>query len=350
MIDPVIVSFELFGMTLALRWYGVIVMVGIVVGGFIVERGLKQRGEKSDSIWDAIVWVVPIGVIGARLWYVFNATLGGNRAYLEDPASILRIWEGGLHIFGGFLFGAIALLVYLRQNKLDPWLFLDAAGPAALIGQGIGRIANFINQELYGPPTSLPWGIPIEAAHRLPDFPTSRFPVETTRFHPTFAYELLWNFLTAGLLLWLSRRYGKQLKPGTIFAGWLLAAGLGRTWIELFFRTDQPQIGASGISYSAIFAALMALAGAVLLMVRYKALDFKFAENWEEDYQRSGDQKVETGEIEVLVEPVGEQVSPRKSKARTANATAAKGKLVRRKPARRTSKTTKKPAGAKKST
>jgi phosphatidylglycerol:prolipoprotein diacylglycerol transferase len=278
--------------------------------------------------------------------------LGGNRAYLEDPASILRIWEGGLHIFGGFLFGATALLLYLRKNNLDPWLFLDAAGPAALIGQGIGRIANFINQELYGPPTTLPWGIPIEAAHRLPEFPTSRFPVETTRFHPTFAYELLWNFLTAGLLLWLARRYGKQLKPGTIFAGWLLAAGLGRTWIELFFRPDQPEIGASGISYSAIFAALMALAGAILLMVRYKALDFKFAENWEEDYQLSSDQEVETGESEALDEPVeavAEPVAPRKSKARTANATAAKGKLVRRKPARRTSKTTKKPARTKKS-
>lgn len=293
MINPVIFSFKLLGgITLTLRWYGVIVMIGVVVGSLIVERELRRRGEKSDRIWDALLWVLPIGIIGARLWYVLNAILGGNRSYLEDPLSILRTWEGGLHIFGGFLFGAAALLYYLRRNHLDPWLFLDAAGPAALIGQGIGRLANFINQELYGPPTNLPWGIPIQADHRLPQYQDlSRFPVETTRFHPTFAYELIWNFITAGILLWLSRRYEKQLKPGTIFAGWLIAAGIGRTWIELFFRPDQPKIPGLGISYSAIFAALMAIAGAVMLLARYGKIHFKFAENWEEEYRVSGEAK-----------------------------------------------------------
>jgi prolipoprotein diacylglyceryl transferase len=140
MIDPVIFSVEIFGITLTLRWYGVIVMIGVVIGSLIVERELSRRGEKGDRIWDALIWVLPAGIIGARLWYVFNSILGGNRSYLDNPASILRVWEGGLHIFGGFLFGAAALLYYLRQNQLDPWLFLDAAGPAALVGQGIGRI------------------------------------------------------------------------------------------------------------------------------------------------------------------------------------------------------------------
>ncbi len=285
MIDPVIFTIELFGRELTLRWYGVIVMVGIIVGSLIVERGLKERGEKGDRIWDALIWVLPAGIIGARLWYVFNANLGGNRIYLENPASILRVWEGGLHIFGGFLLGVIALLLYLRQNKLDPWLFLDAAGPAALIGQGIGRLANFINQELYGPPTTLPWGIPISAEHRLPQYQDlSLFPVETTRFHPTFAYEMLWNFAAAGLLLWLSRRYREDLKPGALFAGWMVLAGVGRVIIE-FFRPDQPKIPELGISYSSIFAALMAIAGAVLLMARYKAINPKFAEKWEEEYK-----------------------------------------------------------------
>ena len=287
MIDPVIFSVELFGITLTLRWYGVIVMTAVVVGALIVERELKRRGEQGDRIWDALVWVLPAGIIGARLWYVLNATLGGNRSYLENPASIIRVWEGGLHIFGGFLFGAIALLFYLRQNKLDPWLFLDAAGPAALIGQGIGRIANFINQELYGPPTTLPWGIPISAEHRLPQYQDlNLFPVESTRFHPTFAYEMLWNFASAGLLLWLSRRYREDLKPGALFAGWLVLAGIGRAIIE-FFRPDQPKIPGLGISYSSIFAALMAIVGAVLLMARYRVIQPKFAENWEEEYKRS---------------------------------------------------------------
>ena len=296
MIDPVIFTIGNF----SLRWYGVIVMLGVIAGSLIVERELKRRGEKGDRIWDALIWVLPAGIIGARLWYVLNAVLGGNRSYLEDPASMIRVWEGGLHIFGGFLFGTLALLFYLRRNHLDPWLFLDAAGPAALVGQGIGRLANFINQELYGPPTTLPWGIPISAEHRLPQYQDlTLYPVELTHFHPTFAYEMLWNFASAGLLLWISRRYKEDLKPGAIFAGWLVLAGLGRVIIE-FFRPDQPKVASLGISYTSIFAALMAIVGAVLLMARYKAIHLKFAENWEEEYQQNSpvDQIGEKVEVE----------------------------------------------------
>ncbi len=347
MIDPVIFTIKLFGREWAVRWYGVIVMIGIIAGSLIVERELKRRGEKSDRIWDALIWVVPIGVIGARLWYVFNAALGGNSSYFQNPASILRIWEGGLHIFGGFLFGALALLLFLRLNHLDPWLFLDAAGPAALIGQGIGRIANFINQELYGPPTNLPWGISIQAEHRLPQYQDlGLFPVETTRFHPTFAYEMLWNFASAGLLLWLSRRYEKDLKPGALFSGWLVLAGVGRVIME-FFRPDQPTIPSLGITYSALFAALMAIAGAVLLMVRYKAIPLKAAEDWEEEYKPSGpadgagegvEAKDEEDEFE---EPVEEKkvTRARKTPAARASSTRTK-KVVRKAPARRTAKKT----------
>lgn len=327
MIDPVIFSTEIFGINLTLRWYGVIVMIGVIVGALIVERGLRQRGENGDRIWDALIWVLPAGIIGARLWYVFNAILGGNRSYLENPASIIRVWEGGLHIFGGFLLGTAALLYYLRQNKLDPWLFLDAAGPAALVGQGIGRLANFVNQELYGQPTTLPWGIPISADHRLPQYQDlGLFPVESTRFHPTFAYEMLWNFASAGLLLWLSRRYKEELKPGTIFAGWLVLAGIGRVIVE-FFRPDQPKIASLGISYSSIFAALMAIAGILLLMARYKAINLKLTENWEEEYKRRNlvDQAGKEPEA------VEEKKTPRARKAPTSQAEAEAAKRRREK-------------------
>ena len=284
MIDPVIFTIRIGGWEFPLRWYGVIVMVGVIVGSLIVERELRRRGENGDRIWDGLIWVLPAGIIGARLWYVLNATLGGNRFYIENPLQIINIPQGGLHIFGGMLLGAAALLYYLRQNKLDPWLFLDSAGPALLIGQAIGRIANFINQELYGPPTTLPWGIPIAPEHRIAPFADlSQYPVET-RFHPTFAYEMLWNLLAAGLLLWLSRRYKDEIKPGALFAGWLVLAGVGRVIIELF-RPDQPKIGDLGISYSSLVAALMAITGAIMLMARYKAINLKFAENWEEEYQ-----------------------------------------------------------------
>jgi len=287
MIDPVIFSIGNF----SLRWYGVIVMVGVIVGSLIVEREIKRRGENGDRIWDALIWVVPFGIIGARLGYVLNATLGGNRYYIENPIQIINIPQGGLHIYGGLVLGAIVLIWYLKKNQLDPWLFLDAAGPAMLIGQAIGRVANFINQELYGPPTTLPWGIPIDITHRLPQY--MNLP-ESTRFHPTFAYEMLWNFAAAGFLIWLSHRYEKELKPGAIFSGWLMLAGIGRVWIE-FFRPDQPKIGDTAISYSMVAAALMAVAGAIMLMIRYKALTPAFAENWEEEYKVSGDAKPEEG-------------------------------------------------------
>jgi len=343
MMDPVIHTFEIFGREFSLRWYGVIVMVGVVVGSLMVERALKRHGENSDTIWDALVWVLPIGIIGARLWYVLNATIGGNRYYIENPIQIINIPQGGLHIFGGFLFGAVALLTYLRRNKLDPWLFLDSAGPAMLIGQGIGRIANFINQELYGPPTDLPWGIKIEAEHRLPEFQGLS---EATRFHPTFAYEMLWNFASAGILLWLSRRYGKTLKPGTIFAGWLIAAGFGRAWLELFFRPDQPKIPGTIISYSGIFAGLMGIVGVIMLMARYKKISLPVAENWEEEYQISTQPKLQA-EPEELVEaqktPRVKKVSRVTTKAvagkkASANKTTAKSPTPKKKPTTRTKK------------
>jgi len=349
MIDPVIFTIRMGGWELPLRWYGVIVMIGVIIGSLIVERELKRRGETGDRIWDALIWVLPAGIIGARLWYVLNAILGGNRSYLDNPASIFRVWEGGLHIFGGFLFGAVALLFYLRQNNLDPWLFLDAAGPAALIGQGIGRLANFINQELYGPPTTLPWGIKIEAEHRLAQYQDlGLFPVESTRFHPTFAYEMLWNFASAGLLLWLSRRYKEDLKPGALFAGWLVLAGLGRVIIE-FFRPDQPKIPSLGISYSSIFAALMAIAGAVLLMARYKAINLKFAENWEEEYKLSSpvDQAGEKSETEGSAE---EKKAPRARKvAATPMRPTTVKRISRKTTAQGTGKTTETPTRVKKS-
>jgi len=328
MINPVIFTFHILGFEFSLRWYGVIVMLGVIVASLIIERELKRRGENGDTIWDALVWVLPIGIVGARLWYVVNATIGGNRYYLENPVQIINIPQGGLHIFGGFLFGSIVLLIYLRRNKLDPWLFLDSAGPAMLIGQAIGRIANFINQELYGPPMTLPWGIPISAEHRLSQFVSLP---DTTRFHPTFAYEMIWNISTASILLWLSRRYEKQLKPGTIFAGWLVAAGFGRTWIEIFFRPDQPKILGTGISYSAIVSALMAITGVVMLMARYKAIDLELAENWEEEYQISEKPAVPQAEVEEIVVEEKPVSRVKKSPPRVTKPSVAKAKPATKK-------------------
>jgi phosphatidylglycerol---prolipoprotein diacylglyceryl transferase len=272
MIDPVIFSVPLGSFVFELRWYGVFVTLGMVVGAWFAAREVVRRGEKDDFIWDALLYMVIAGIVGARLWYVANATLGGNSFYMQNPLEILMIWKGGLHFFGGLLFGALALLWYARQNRLDLWLFLDAIAPMTLIGQAIARPANFINQELYGPPTDLPWGIPIEAASRIPLYKDlTQFPVETTRFHPVFAYEMLWNFLTAGALLWAARRYPNFFKPGAVFGWWLVIAGVGRVLIELF-RPDQPRIPGTDVSFTTLVSLLMAIAGGVFLLVRYGKL------------------------------------------------------------------------------
>jgi phosphatidylglycerol:prolipoprotein diacylglycerol transferase len=285
MIDPVIFSFKLFGLTLTLRWYGVLVMLGAVVGAWLAEKEINRRGEKGDTVWDALVWVLPAGIIGARLWYVVNATLGGSAYYKENPAQIMNIPQGGLHFFGGLLFGAGALYIYLRLQKKDVWLFLDAIAPAALIGQALARPANYINQELYGQPTNLPWGIQIQAGSRLAQYADlSQFPVASTRFHPTFAYEMALNILAGLFLLWYARQYKERMKPGAVFGAWLVFAGMIRTFIE-FFRPDQPLIPGMAVTYSMVVALLMALTGAVMLLVRYGKLKFAFSENWEDEYQ-----------------------------------------------------------------
>lgn len=307
MINPIIFSFKLFNWEIVLRWYGVLVMLGAVVGAWIAEREIRRHGENGETIWDAMVWVLPLGIVGARLWYVVNNILGGGTYYVENPIKILYVWEGGLHFFGGLLFGAIALYFYLKSNGMDFWLFLDAIAPAVFIGQALARPANFINQELYGPPTKLPWGIPIDAGHRLTQFADlSQFPVETTRFHPTFAYEMILNILLALLLIWISRQYADRMKPGAIFSGWLVFAGLGRAFIE-FFRPDQPHIGDSFVSYTMLVSLLMAVAGVVMLLVRYGKLQLAFAEGWEEEYQIKPVEKKERVRVRASAKPVVEE-------------------------------------------
>jgi phosphatidylglycerol:prolipoprotein diacylglycerol transferase len=304
MINPVIFSINLFGFPLALRWYGVLVILGAVTAAWIAEKEINRRGERGEKIWDAMVWVLPIGIIGARIWYVANNILGGSTYYLENPIKTLYVWEGGLHIFGGFLFGGIALIMYLRNQKMDAWLFLDSIAPAALIGQAIARPANFINQELYGQPTNLPWGIPIQAAHRLAQYANlNLFPFETTRFHPTFAYEMIWNCLAALFLISYSRHYQERMKPGAIFSAWLIMAGIGRSVIELF-RPDQPLIPGTFMTYSMAVSLLMAVIGVLMLLVRYGKLKFAFAENWEQEYQISQplkEKKVVDGKVKEAV-------------------------------------------------
>jgi len=283
MIDPVIFTLRIGSLELPIRWYGILIMTAVVVGAWIAEREIKRKGGNPDFIWDAMLYVLPAGIIGARLWYVVNDILGGNPRFLDNPIRIINIPEGGLHIYGAILLGGLVALWYARKYKVDIWMVLDSVAPGLLIGQAIARPANFINQELYGPPTDLAWGIPIDPAHRIyPFHDLSKYP-ETTRFHPTFAYEMIWNIFSAAILLYISRRFSKQLKPGTIFAGWLIFAGMGRFIIE-FFRPDQPRIPGTDISFTSIVAGLMFLLGGLWLLARYHVIPLAFLDFGPDEY------------------------------------------------------------------
>ncbi len=272
MIDPVIVSFEIGNFTFSLYWYGVLVMLGVGVAAWMTAQGFKRRGQDPDYVWDSLLWVLPAGVVGARLWYVANVTLGGNLRFIQNPIDIINLRQGGLHYFGAILFGAIAFYFYAKKMGLDFWLALDAVAPGLLIGQAIARPANFINQELYGQPTTLPWGISIDAQHRIAPWNNmALYPEATTRFHPTFAYEILWNLLAAGIILSVSRKLDDKLKPGSAFGIWLILAGVGRNIIE-FFRPDQPTFPGTAFSISRFVAILMILAGTVLLLIKHQVV------------------------------------------------------------------------------
>jgi phosphatidylglycerol:prolipoprotein diacylglycerol transferase len=235
-VDPVIFEFG----PLALRWYGLLMLLAILTAAQIASWQLTRQGEDPDNLWDMLFWILIPGFLGARLYYVFIQSprgAGGLGYYLANPTEILKIWGGGIHIFGGFIAGGLALWIYTRWRKLNPFPYLDAIALGLPVAQAIGRWGNFINQELYGPPTTLPWGLKIESTHRIPPYNDLATYPDSTRFHPLFLYESLWNMVGFVLLLWIARRFEKNLKPGDLALSYLIWYPLGRFFIE-FLRTD----------------------------------------------------------------------------------------------------------------
>lgn len=282
--DPVIFSFNIGTLAFELRWYGLLVIIAIIFSAWLTTIEVKRRKEDPEWIWDMLLWLVIGGILGARIWYVLNAIAGGSTYYIDDPLRILAIREGGLHYYGAMVGGALALIIYTRIKKLDIWLFIDSVAPSLLLGQAVARPANFINQELYGPPTELPWGIKIDALNRIGEYrDLITYPLDTTRFHPTFAYEMIWNIITGGLMLWMARKYDKKLKPSAMFAIWLVLAGVGRIIIETW-RPDQPTFPGTGLSYTRFVAILMTVAGILVLLYLYKVIKPSFLKAPREKY------------------------------------------------------------------
>ena len=239
MIDPI--AFEIG--PLQLHWYGIIIAGAVLTGGLLGTRVARWLNEDPDDGWSMLLLVMILAVIGARLYHVIH--LWGD-VYSKDLALIPQIWEGGLGIPGGVAGGALGIFLYTRSRGLHPARWMDVFAPALLLGQVIGRLGNFVNQELYGPPTSLcgtefpaclPWGIQIDAAHRVAPWDAVSFPVETTTFVPLFAYEMALNLVGMLLILYVIRRFGPRLFAGDAVLMYIMWYGSVRTLLETY-RVD----------------------------------------------------------------------------------------------------------------
>jgi len=255
----------------SIHWYGLIMTTAIFVGTYVASRYVARHGQNPNSIWEMLFWVLIPAIIGARLYFVFihsSRGLNGLQHYLAHPIEILQVWQGGIHIYGAFIFGGIALLLFLRIKKLPVLIFLDAVALGLLIGQTIGRLGNFFNQELYGPPTALPWGLRIDPQFRIPPYNNLSLYPASVRFHPLFLYEMLWNAIGFTLLFWISRRFEKRLKDGDLFLLYLIWYPLGRFFLE-FLRTDSWFFPGTPFNVVHLLSAIAIIGATTILFIRH---------------------------------------------------------------------------------
>jgi phosphatidylglycerol---prolipoprotein diacylglyceryl transferase len=201
--------------------YGLMIALGVVAGVWLIGRRLEAAGTGTrDDAGAMAVWAVVAGVIGARLYHVVTDW----SSFKNDLGRIPQVWKGGLGIPGGILLGTIVALWAFKRRGIPPSVGLTAAAPALPLAQAIGRLGNWWNQELFGRPTDLPWAL------RISDDKIPAGYAPGTTFHPTFLYEASWNLALCGLLLWIDRRF--TLRPGRLFAVYLVGYAVGRFWVE----------------------------------------------------------------------------------------------------------------------
>jgi phosphatidylglycerol---prolipoprotein diacylglyceryl transferase len=237
--DPVAFTIGSF----PVHWYGIFYAVGLAAVYVVLVHEARRRGEDPEIVGNALIVVAIAALIGGRLYHVIDQWA----VYAADPIRailpVVRQPDGsyafsgfaGLGVPGGIITGTIAAWFLTRRWKLSFWTWADIVAPALFVMQAIGRLGNFFNQELYGPPTTLPWGIAIDCAHRVEAYPCSEFPLGTTYFHPLFLYESLSGFLGFIVLMWLGR-HAKRLVAGDLLGIFFIWYGATRFVLE-FFRT-----------------------------------------------------------------------------------------------------------------
>jgi len=298
---------------LAIHWYGLLIVTGAVLAAVVSTYEARRRGEDPEHVWNVLTYCLILGIIGARLYHVFSSPRGGFVGwdyYREHPIEIIAFWRGGfrgLGIYGAVAGGIVAVVLYCHFARLNLLRWLDIPVPGLLLAQAIGRVGNFINQELYGQPTTLPWGVPIDCAHRYGEFTCDKLP-EATRFHPTFFYEALWNLIGFGLFLWLGRKFSRKLRDGDVFFAYFIWYPLGRFWVE-FFRPDAWMVPGTGLATAQLIAIVCIVAAGVVLFLRHRGWSPE-VEAEEQEGEGAEEPLAEAGEAEEAKASEAETVEP----------------------------------------
>ncbi|KRE78697.1 prolipoprotein diacylglyceryl transferase [Arthrobacter sp. Soil763] len=256
--------------TLRIHAYALCILAGIIAGLWLTSVRWARRGAPEGSVWDIAIWAIPFGIIGGRLYHVVSspdAYFGPGFDGTGDLSLIPQIQRGGLGIWGAVVLGAVGAWIGCRRAGVKLSAFMDAAAPGLLLAQAIGRWGNYFNQELFGGPTTLPWGLQIDADN--PNFPAG-MPADTL-FHPTFLYESLWNLVGVVILLALDRKF--NFRRSRLFWLYAIYYTLGRVWIEAMRIDDAEQISLFGITtrlnvWTSIFVLVAAAVVFVLLGLR----------------------------------------------------------------------------------
>ncbi|GKV65504.1 MULTISPECIES: prolipoprotein diacylglyceryl transferase [unclassified Sporosarcina] len=267
-INPVAIRIGSSEHALEVRWYGILIAMGIILGFFIVQREMLKKGMHPDFLTDMLIWAIPISIISARIYYVIFTW----DYYSEHPEQIIQIWNGGIAIHGALIGAVITAVIFTRKRGVSFWKVADITAPGLLIGQIIGRWGNFMNQEAHGGPVT-------EAFKEntiIPDWIMNQMTIDGVTYHPTFLYESMWN--VAGLILILVLRRVITVKRGEIFLFYVIWYSIGRFFIE-GMRTDSLYV------IGALRAAqLVSVAGVVIgiAILLYRRFIMKVNENYEE--------------------------------------------------------------------
>lgn len=250
---------------LRIYFYALCILTGIVLAAVWAGNRLTQRGGEKGAVIDFTVWSVVLGIIGARFYHVFTHWgfyFATGRQWWNpfERDAIWNIWDGGIAIFGALIGGGVGVLVASRITGIRFWSFADALVPGLLLAQAFGRLGNWFNHELFGAPTTLPWGLQIESTN--PAFPIGL--QSGTLFHPTFLYEILWNLL--GIVVLLSIERALRPRWGSFFGMYLIWYGVGRFFIE-GMRLD-PSLVFLGLRSNQLTAVLAVLVGIAIIIVQ----------------------------------------------------------------------------------